>query len=77
MFRKAEPDGLMAMSKIKVGLSLVVVAGAAALIFLQYQTQQKLRAENDPLHQQMAQLKSGDQEALAANSKPGARTACL
>ena len=57
------------MSKLKVSLGIAVVAGAAALIFLQYQTQQKLRAENDWLRQQIAQLKSGDQDTPAANSK--------
>ena len=60
----------MAMSKSKVGLVVVLVTGAAALIFLQYQTQQKLRLENDSLRQQMAQLKSDNQNAPAAVSNP-------
>jgi len=58
------------MSKATVGLGVVVAAGAAALIFLQYQTQQKLRAENESLRQQMAQLKSDNQNAPAALSNP-------
>jgi cell division protein FtsB len=62
----------MSMSKSKAVLGVLVVGGAAALIFLQYQTQQKLRAENDSLRQQMAQLKSDSPDASAANSKPAA-----
>ena len=58
------------MSKATVGLSVIVAVGAAALIFLQYQTQQKLRLENDSLRQQIAQLKSDNQNAPAAVSNP-------
>jgi len=46
----------------------VAVVGAVIIIFLQYQTQQKLRAENESLRQQIAQLKSDNQDAPAANS---------
>ncbi len=60
----------MAMSKSKVALGVVVLTGAAVLIFLQYQTQQKLLAENDSLRQQIAQLKSGEQDTPASNSNP-------
>jgi cell division protein FtsB len=55
---------------LKIGTSVVIVAGAALLIYLQYQTQQQLRAENDSLRQQIAQLKSENQDTPAANSKP-------
>lgn len=59
----------MAMSKFKVGLGILVVAGAAIMIFLQYRTQQQLQSENDSLHQQIEQLKAGNQDTpIAANS---------
>jgi cell division protein FtsB len=57
-------------SKFKAVVAILFVAGAAALIFLQYQTQQKLRAENESLQQQIAQLKSDSQDPPSANSKP-------
>jgi cell division protein FtsB len=60
----------MAMSKFKMGLGVVVVAGAAAIIFLQYQAGQKLRAENEDLRQQIAKLKSDSQDTPTANSQP-------
>jgi cell division protein FtsB len=60
----------MAMSKSQAGLGVVVVAGAAAIIFLQYQTGQKLRAENEDLSQQIASLKSDNSDAPSANSQP-------
>lgn len=58
----------MATSKLKTVLGLIIVAGAAVLIFLQYQTQQKLRAENESLQQQIAQLKSASEDKPTANS---------
>ena len=58
-------------SRIKLVLGAIVLAGFATAIFLQYQTQQKLRAENEALRQQIAQLKSDSQETPAANSNPG------
>jgi len=61
----------MAMSKSQVGLGVVVVAGAAVIIFLQYQTGQKLRADNESLRQQIAQLKSDSQDTTpTAPSQP-------
>jgi gas vesicle protein len=60
----------MAMSKSQVGLGVVVVIGAAAIIFLQYQTGQKLRAENESLRQQIASLKSDSPDTPTANSQP-------
>jgi gas vesicle protein len=58
----------MAMSKLKVGLGVALVAGAAALIFFPSQTQQQLRAENESLRQQIAQLKSANQDTPTRNS---------
>jgi len=58
----------MMISRIKLIFGILVAAVAAALIFLQYQTQQKLRAENASLQQQIAQLKSESPEPPAANS---------
>ncbi len=58
------------MSKFKVGLGVLIVAGAAIMMFLQYQTQQQLRHENELLRQQIAQLKADNQDAPAANSQP-------
>jgi len=58
------------MSRTKLILGILVVAGLAAAIFLQYQTQQKLRAENESLRQQIAQLKTDNQENSTANAKP-------
>jgi hypothetical protein len=58
----------MTMSRIKPVLSILAVVVAAALIFLQYQTRQKLLAENDSLRQQIAQLKSESHESPTTNS---------
>ncbi len=57
------------MSRTKLILGILVVAGFATAIFLQYQTQQKLRAENESLRQQIAQLKTDNQDT-ATNSNP-------
>jgi len=58
------------MSKFKLVLGLVVVAGATALIFFQHRAQQKLRAENEFLRRQMAQFKSEMPDASADQSRP-------
>jgi hypothetical protein len=68
VFRNAELGEVMAMSKSQAGLAVVIVAGAAAFIFLQYQTQQKLRTENDSLSRQIAQLKSDNQDTPTAST---------
>lgn len=60
----------MKFSNAKAGLTLILVAGAAVIIFLQYQTRQKLLAENDSLRQQIAQLKSNNQDVPVANPQP-------
>jgi len=62
----------MTTSRIKLVLGVVVIAGAAVLIFVQYQIQQKLRAENDSLRQQMARLQSHSPDTAAGNSNPAA-----
>jgi RNA polymerase sigma factor (sigma-70 family) len=54
----------MTMTKLKLGISALVVAGATTALVVQHQTQQKLRAENDSLTQQLAQLKT-DNESLS------------
>lgn len=53
----------MTMSKFKVGLGVIIVAGAAIMMFLQYQTQQQLRGDNESLRQQIAQLKADNENA--------------
>jgi len=60
----------MTMSRIKLVLGILAITGAAILILLQYQTQQKLRAENESLRQQIAQLKNDSQPAPVASEKP-------
>jgi len=54
----------MTMTKLKLGISALVVAGATTALVVQHQTQQKLRAENESLTQQLAQLKT-DNESLS------------
>jgi RNA polymerase sigma factor (sigma-70 family) len=55
---------LMTMTKLKLGLSALVVAGATTALVVQHQAQEKLRAENESLTQQIAQLKT-DNENLS------------
>lgn len=56
-------------SKLKAALTVAFLAGAAAIIFLQYQARQKLRAENESLRQQISQL-SDSQPAPVTSEKP-------
>jgi RNA polymerase sigma factor (sigma-70 family) len=65
---------LMTMTKLKLGISALVVAGAATALVVQHQTQIKLRAKNEALTQQLAQLKTDNESlssrlATAGNSK--------
>ena len=46
----------MTATQIKLGLSALVVAGAATALVVQHQTQNRLRDENESLRQQIAQL---------------------
>jgi RNA polymerase sigma factor (sigma-70 family) len=49
---------IMTMTKIKLGISALVVAGAATAFVIQHQAQEKLRAENESLTQQIGQLQT-------------------
>jgi RNA polymerase sigma factor (sigma-70 family) len=53
---------IMAMTKLKVAVSAVVVAGVGTTLVLEYQTQKKLRDENASLRQQIEQLASVQEE---------------
>jgi hypothetical protein len=57
------------MTKIKLGITAIVVAGAATTLLIQYQSQNKLRHENEALQQQVSQLQSLS-EALANQPVP-------
>jgi hypothetical protein len=46
---------IMTATKLKLALSAIVVAGAATAFVIQNQTQEKLRAQNETLRQEMAQ----------------------
>jgi hypothetical protein len=59
----------MKFSNVKVGLTLILVAGASAIIFLQYQTRQKLLAENESLRQQIAQFRNDSQASPPPSEK--------
>ncbi len=52
---------IMTATKLKLTFSALVVAGAATAFVIQQQTQQKLRAENDFLQQQIGQLQTDNQ----------------
>jgi len=49
---------IMTATQIKLGISALAVAGAATALVVQHQTQEQLRAENESLAQQIAQLKT-------------------
>jgi RNA polymerase sigma factor (sigma-70 family) len=55
---------IMTATKLKFAFSALVVAGVATAIVIQQQTQNKLRAENESLAQQIAQLQT-DNESLS------------
>jgi len=48
--------GLLTMNKTILGISALVVAGAATTLVVQHQTQARLRSENEGLRQQLEQL---------------------
>src|ERR1700733_8585227 len=52
---------IMTATKLKLGISALVVAGAATAFVIQQQTQNKLRADNESLTQQIAQLNSDNE----------------
>jgi RNA polymerase sigma factor (sigma-70 family) len=49
---------IMTATKLKLGISALIVAGATTAFVVQNQTQEKLRAENESLTQQLAQLQA-------------------
>jgi RNA polymerase sigma factor (sigma-70 family) len=55
---------IMTMTKIKLGISALVVAGAATALVVQHQSQEKLRADNANLAEQLTQLQT-DNESLS------------
>jgi len=55
---------IMTMTKFKLGISAVVLASAATALVVQHQAQEKLRAENEQLTQQIAHLEA-DNESLS------------
>ncbi len=52
---------IMTMTKIKLGISALVVAGVTTALVVQHQTQTKLHAENGSLQQQIAQLQTDNE----------------
>jgi RNA polymerase sigma factor (sigma-70 family) len=65
---------IMTATKLKLALGAIVVAGAATAFVVQQQTQNKLRAENESLTQQNAQLQADNKSltnhvATAGDSK--------
>jgi RNA polymerase sigma factor (sigma-70 family) len=55
---------IMTATKLKLGLGVLVLAGATTALVVQYQTQNRLRSENESLHRLMTQLQT-DNEALS------------
>ena len=56
------------MKNLIAGFAIAALIACAVLLFLQYQTQEKLRADNESLTQQLAQLKT-DNENLSNLAK--------
>src|ERR1700733_10747755 len=52
---------IMTATKLKLALSAIVVAGTATAFVYQQQTQNKLRAKNESLQQQLAQLQTDNE----------------
>ncbi len=62
------------MKNLKAGFAVAVLIAGAILLFLQHQAQEKLRAQNEALAQQLAQLQTDNQNlsdrlAAAGDSK--------
>jgi len=55
----------MAATKLKIGLSALVIAGAAVILVLEHQSWLNARDENEALRRQIAQLKA-DNDALSS-----------
>ncbi len=52
---------IMTMTKLKLAFSALVVAGAATAFVIQNQAQEKLRAQNESLRQQIAQIQTDNE----------------
>jgi len=57
----------MTISKLKLGISVLVVTGATTAFVVQHQVQTKLREENESLTQQLARLQT-DNESLSSHA---------
>ncbi|MEI9866517.1 MAG: sigma factor-like helix-turn-helix DNA-binding protein [Limisphaerales bacterium] len=55
---------ILTVTKLKLGIGALVVAGATTVIVVQYQAQEKLRADNDALAQRLGQMQT-DNESLS------------
>ena len=68
---------VMATTKLKLGLAVLVVAGTAATLVMQQQSQASLRAQNQTLRQQILQLKADNDDlanrAAQAKNRPTPR----
>jgi RNA polymerase sigma factor (sigma-70 family) len=53
---------IMTATQLKLGLGALVVAGATTAIVIQHQMQSRLLAENQSLHQQLAQLQNDNND---------------
>ncbi len=67
---------IMTATQLKFGVTTLVVAGTTTALVMQHQAQVKLRAENESLTQQIAQLKM-DNESLLNRSAAGADSKLL
>jgi RNA polymerase sigma factor (sigma-70 family) len=66
---------IMTIAKLKLGISALVVAGAATALVVQHQAQTKLRDQSESLRQQIAQLQANNESlsnrlAATADAKP-------
>ena len=64
---------LMATTKLKLGLSALIIAGAATTVVIQHRSQIAARDENQSLRQQIAQLQANNEDL--SNRVIGARAA--
>ena len=60
----------MTMTKLKLGLGALVIAGATTALVVQHQTQIKLREENQSLRQQMVKLQTENERFSKHPSTP-------
>ncbi len=66
----------MAKTKLKLGLTTLVIAGAMTTLVIQNKSQTKLREENESFHQQIAQLRA-DNESLSSIATQAKKLASL